>query len=589
MADIVDDIKSRLDIIDVVSQYVQVKRVGRNFKALCPFHSEKTPSFVISPEKQICHCFGCNKGGDIFTFIQEVEGVEFTEALQILADRAGINIENISKYAKKENKSEKDEYFKAHELACEFFQKELQDTKDGEKVLKYLYSRGVKDATINEFKLGFAPDKYDALYPYLLKKGINKRVLLKSGLVSSKNIASDEIYDKFRSRLMFPIFDYLGRICGFGGRALKADQSPKYLNSSENIIYNKSRVLYGLYHSKQHVKEKDQIILVEGYFDVILPYQEGVKNIAAVSGTALTSDQSVLIKRLTSNVISCFDLDEAGFEATKRAYLVLQNQDIIMKTISGFEGKDPADFVLSKNGEEFKKFVDGARDFVSFYIEKFILKNDIATLNGRRTVIKEMLPIFKQMPSSTKDFYVREFASKLNMKEQFLYDEIESYNLPSDHPAREKIENSENRFNHPSLIGDVICGIIFNNPQLFSKLSKCAKENDFEDEAKEVYKALYDQYNSARNDLNEWNFNKGFLADRKGKIDILMLYAEERYGRFSEISLESEIEKLVDKMKEVRRNKQLNELQLKISEAEKEDNREKLFKLLEEQQKLLSD
>ncbi len=589
MADIIEDIKSRLDISDVVSQYVQLKRAGRNFKGLCPFHSEKTPSFVVSPEKQICHCFGCNKGGDIFTFIQEVESVEFTEALQILADRAGIKIENISKYAKKENKSEKDEYFKAHDLACEFFKKQLQDTPDGEKVLKYLYSRGVKDSTIEEFKIGFAPDKYDALYPYLLKKGINKRVLVKAGFVSSKSIASDEIYDKFRGRLMFPIFDYLGRICGFGGRALKEDQSPKYLNSPENIIYNKSRILYGLFHSKQQVKEKDQIILVEGYFDVILPYQEGIKNIAAISGTALTSDHSILIKRLTGNVVSCFDLDDAGKEATKRAYMVLKNQDILMKTVSGFEGKDPADTILSNGGENFNKFINNALDFESFYINQLISGNDISTLVGRRHVIKEMLPIFKQMPSSTKDFYVRELASKLNMKEQFLYDEIDHYNLPLDHPAREKAENTNANFNPSYSIENIIYSIIFNNPHLFPKLLKSVNENDFEDEAKDVYKALCDQYNSARTDLSEWNLGKGLLADIKGNIDILMLYAEERYGRFSEVALEIEVEKLVDKMKKIRRNKRLNELQLKISEAEKENNREKLIFLLQEQQKLLSE
>jgi len=590
MVDTVEEIKARLDIVEVVSSYVQLKKMGRNHKGLCPFHSEKTPSFVVSPEKQICHCFGCNKGGDIFTFIEEIEGVEFSEALQILGDRAGVKIENISKFAKKGGKGEKDEYFKAHNLACEFFERELYKTNDGKKVLEYLYKRGLKDKAIKEFKIGFSPDKYDALHPYLMKKGISKRVLIKSGFVSAKGIASDEIYDKFRGRLMFPIFDYLGRVCGFGGRALKKDQMPKYLNSPENRIYNKSRVLYGLYHSKASVKAENRIVLVEGYFDVILPYQEGVKNLAAVSGTALSSDQAVLIKRLTDNVITCFDLDKAGFEATKRSYSVLANEDILIKTVSGFEGKDPADLVKEKGGEEFKKFVGKAVPFVSFYIDKLLKEHDVSTLEGRRALIKELLPSFKQMVASSKDFYVRELATKLNMKEQYLYDEIENFKLPVNHPARERNEETKNgKVSGGFSLGEIICGIVLDNPGVFEKLSKLVEKNDFDDEEKGVYNALLGQYNKARNGFKEWDFDKGSLANVKEKVDILLLYAEEKYGSLSAESLESEVEKLVDRIKRNRKSKQLKDLQIKITETEEKGEKEKLIELLGQQQKLLSD
>jgi len=311
MADIVEDIKSRLDIVSYISSYVQLKKTGRNFKGVCPFHSEKTPSFIVSPEKQIWHCFGCSKGGDLFAFVKEADGVSFVEAIQILADKAGLKVEKLSKFEKKEDKSEKDDYFHAHELACEFFEKKLYDTKDGEKVLKYLKNRGLKDETIKDFRLGFAPDEYELLYTYLLKKGIKKEIMVKSGFASSKGIGDDKIFDKYRARLMIPIFDYMGRICGFGGRALKEDQMPKYLNSPDNIVYNKSRLLYGLSNAKKYIKENDGVVLVEGYFDMILPYQAGVKNIVATSGTALTQDQVRLIKRLTQNVTTCFDTDSA--------------------------------------------------------------------------------------------------------------------------------------------------------------------------------------------------------------------------------------------------------------------------------------
>jgi DNA primase len=587
MADTVEEIKARLDIVEVVGAYVQLKKAGQNYKGLCPFHSEKTPSFVVSPEKQICHCFGCNKGGDIFNFIEEVEGAEFTEAMQILADKAGVKIDNVSKFAKKEAKGEKDEYFKAHNLACEFFERELHKTDNGKKVLEYLYKRGMKDVTLKEFKVGFSPDKYDALYPYLLKKGISKRVLIKSGFVSAKGVGSDEVYDKFRGRLMFPIFDYMGRVCGFGGRALKKDQMPKYLNSPENRIYNKSRVLYGLYHSKASVKENDRIVLVEGYFDVILPYQEGIKNVAAVSGTALTSDQATLIKRLTSNVVTCFDLDKAGFEATKRSYSILTNVDVVVKTVSGFEGKDPADLVNDKGGKEFIKFIEKSVDFISFYSDKLVETHDVETFEGRHAVIKDLLPLLKQLSPSGKDFHVRELATKLGMKEQFLYDELESFSLPKDHPAREKSENVEKAEGFS--LEQVICGIVLANPQLFGALSKMVDENDFYGLEKDIYKELHDQYNKARNDLSKWNFSKGILSSLKEKLDVLSLYVEERYGELSKELVEEEVEKLVDKVKKTRRGKKLNDLRMEIVEAEKSDKKEKLIELLKKQQKLLSD
>lgn len=589
MADVVQDIKSRLDIYDVVSQYVQLKKNGRNFKGLCPFHSEKTPSFVVSQEKQICHCFGCGKGGDIFTFIQEVEGATFSESLQILADRAGVKIDNTAaKHFKKEHKSEKDEYFLAHTLACEFFEKQLLETNDGKKVLEYLYKRGVKDETIREFRLGFAPDKYDELYPYLLKKGISKATLLKSGLISAKNLASDSVYDKYRGRLIFPIFDYFGRICGFGGRALKQDQSPKYLNSPENPIYSKSKILYGLSHSKQHVKEKNRIILVEGYFDVILPYQGGVKNIAAVSGTALTSHQITLIKRITENIVTCFDMDSAGFEATKRAYELFSEAGLPMKTISGFSGKDPADFVLEKGGDAFNEFVDKAKDFVSFYIEKLLSSNDISVFEGRKNVLKELLPLFKKMSETTKDFYVRDLAGKLNVREQSLYDEVKSFSLPSSRVKNEFLELSSSKKESVSLL-EVIISIVLKCPKLFKKHFEFLESCEFPGTLKDVYNTLKDQYNSYRLDFDQWGFGKEFLAGVREKMDVLLLYVDEKYFEFSDIALEIELEKLIDRVKKDYKDKRKGELQLRIVEAEKAGKNGELLRLLKEQQVLLSE
>lgn len=584
MADVVDDIKSRLGIEEVVSQYVQLKKVGRNLKGLCPFHGEKTPSFVVSPEKQICHCFGCNKGGDIFAFIQEVEGATFVEAMQILADRAGIKID-ADKLEKKVPKSEKDAYFRAHDLACDFFEKELYGTNDGKKVLDYLYRRGLRDETIKEFRIGFAPDKYDELYPFLIKKGISKDVLMKSGLVSAKNLASDSIYDKYRARLMFPIFDHVGRVCGFGGRALKQDQAPKYLNSPENLIYNKSKVLYGLYHSKKYIKERNQIVLVEGYFDVILPYQAGIKNLVASSGTALSNQQVRIIKRLTENVVTSFDTDHAGIEATKRAYLLFQAEDILIKTLTGIDKKDPADFVL-EHGDKFRELVDKAGDFISFIIEKLVKEHDVKTLGGRREVMKVLLPYYHGMTPTTRDFCVRELAQRLGMNEQHLNEEIENYKLPVGHPVR-LVEDVGSKQVNKLIAEELVFALILEYPNLFVKVKDLLNIEGLSDWIKNVYNDLLEQYNSARENFRNWNYETDFLSQHREKIDVLRLYAEELYNGFSEEAMEVELEKLIDRFKKDRKVKRLNELQMSVVEAEKTDQKDRLKELLLEQQKIL--
>ena len=584
MADIIKDIKSRLDIVGYISSYVQLKKTGRNFKGCCPFHSEKTPSFIVSPEKQIWHCFGCSKGGDLFAFVRETEGVEFTEALQILADKAGLKIEKLSKFEKKD-KSEKDDYYHAHELACDFFEKQLHDTKDGEKVLKYLKNRGLTDETIKEFRIGFAPDEYELLYPYLLKKGVKKEIIVKSGFASSKGIGEDKIFDKYRARLMIPIFDYMGKICGFGGRTLKEEQMPKYLNSPDNIIYNKSRLLFGLSHAKKHIKENDSAILVEGYFDMILPYQAGVKNVVATSGTALTQDQIRIVKRLTSNVVTCFDTDSAGFEATRRSYFLLQNEDMHVKTVWQLDKKDPADYVVD-HGEKFMDVIKGAKDFVSFYIEKLVKLNDASRLDGRRNILKEILPIFKNMSSTTKDLYVREFAEMTKISEVSLYDDIDKFQLPTTHPARETdsvVENSTR-----ISVGEIVLAVLLRFPGIFKKSLELIGEKDFKESEKNIYNELVDQYNSARTQFREWNFDEGLLAEEREKINVLLLCVEDKYGEFSDEAVSVELEKLIDRLRKDCKIKRLKDIEFEIKEAENAGEKNRLLALLMEQQELLS-
>ena len=486
-------IKARLNIEDVVASYATLKKVGRSYKALCPFHSEKTPSFIVSPEKQIAYCFGCHKGGDIFKFIQEVEGVDFPEAVKILADKAGIKVDG-KKFDKKQKgeKGIKDYLMEIHEETCSFFEEKLFDDSDESKeVLKYLEKRGISKDTIKEFRIGFASDSFDELQRFLIKKGFKHDVLVKSGLFSLKDASGGSMYDKFRGRLMFPIFDYMGRVIGFGGRALQADQEPKYLNSPETPIYSKGRVLYGLSHAKKAIKENDKVVVVEGYFDVISLYQAGICNVVASSGTAFTPDQVRLIKRFTKNVVSCFDTDSAGIMATKMAYDVMQNLDLNMKTLK-MEGefKDPADFMLEnkKDGKEkFLKLINSADDFLEFYTNLLYKNIDVKTLEGRRKFLDEIIPLLKNLKSSVQtDYFVRIVAKYLEIKEEFLYDEIDNFKVLRDDFGVNEAVSDVRLGAKPDAIS-VIVGISLQYPEYFPLMKdNVSEEEDFSDELKDV-------------------------------------------------------------------------------------------------------
>ncbi|MFA5947911.1 MAG: DNA primase [Candidatus Gracilibacteria bacterium] len=586
MADVVEDIKAKLDIYTVISPHVQLKKTGANYKGCCPFHSEKTGSFIVSPQKQIFHCFGCNKGGDIFTFIQEFENVSFVEAIEILADKAGIKVKDFKKFQSKVSKDEKADFFEANNLAMEFYEKNLHETPAGKIALDYLFNRGLKLETIREFHLGLAGDSYDDLYPYLIKKGVSKNTILTLGLAQKKELYNDQIFDKFHSRIMFPIFDYIGKVCGFGGRALKKDQMPKYLNSPDSPVYNKSKILYGLNFAKQFVKEKDSIVLVEGYFDVIMPYQQGIKNIVASSGTALTEFHVGIIKRFTNNVVTCFDTDSAGEQATKRSYFLLLAKDLNVKTASCFGQKDPADFVLEE-GSKFEEVILSAPDFVSYFIEKLLKQYDIASLNGRKSFMNEMLPLIFPMQSVIKDFYIKQIAEKLNVSSQIIYDDIQNFKFEKvDARTEERVLEIGQKDNDIDL-QDRILGILLNYPKLFPQVSEQLDILDFSEEYKAIYNQLTNQYNSTRTNFEAWDFENGDLALIKQKIDVLCVYAEDVYESFSEVILGQEILRLIDKFKKDRKTRKLKEIVDMMTKAEKDNDNEKLVQLLKEHQTLL--
>ena len=392
----VSKIKERLSIEDVVSSYIKLDRVGTNFKAKCPFHNEKTASFFISPDRGSYYCFGCAAKGDIFTFVEEFEGLDFKGALKLLADKAGVVLERFN-FQDSQEESEKEKLYKVMEEATKYYSDNLQINNDA---LFYLKSRNLTNKTIMDFRIGYANLSWHDLYNHLQKKGFNDKLIEKAGLIkqSNKNISIDKnnFYDRFRGRIMFPISDSSGRVIAFSGRLLKEEtlkkdgqtiQQAKYLNSPDTPIFNKSSILYGLNRAKEFIHKNDFSIVVEGQFDLILSHQAGFKNTVATSGTALTdsnygNDKTInhlgVLKRLSNNIVFIFDSDKAGLSASLRAMpiaLALFN-DMNVKSTQVPEGMDPADLISQRGVEAWRKVIRDSKHIIEFLVDKFIVNLD---------------------------------------------------------------------------------------------------------------------------------------------------------------------------------------------------------------------
>ena len=440
--DIVEEVKNRCDIANVISEYMPIKQSGSNYKGLCPFHGEKTPSFHISSSKQIYKCFGCGEGGDVINFVMKMENLDFIDAVKLLANKCGIEINTNMNEEDKLRMEKSKKYQDIHLEAARFYFANLLKGKNPG--YDYLRKRGLDDKTIKKFGLGYSQKSWNELMDYLLSKGYDKQDLVQCGLVNHK-AEGNKYYDRFRNRVMFPIFDYRGNVIGFGGRVLD-DSLPKYLNSPDSLIFNKRYNLYGLNFSRKNIVDRT-IILVEGYMDLISLFQYGVRNVVATLGTALTEQQGNLIKRYADTAIISYDSDEAGIKATLRAIEILSKIGINVKIINLKDCKDPDEFVRKYGLEEYKKAIGDSTHYIKFRIDHLRKSFNLEKDEERVKFAKEASKIIKELKSPVEvDYYTNYIAKQINISTESIKKEVygkdynKVYNKQNNKYTNKKVE-----------------------------------------------------------------------------------------------------------------------------------------------------
>ncbi|MBU1149178.1 DNA primase [Patescibacteria group bacterium] len=581
----VEDIKQKLAINEVLQEYIQLHKAGTNYKALCPFHREKTPSFVVSPEKQIFHCFGCGEGGDIFAFVQKMEGVEFPEALRILAQKAGVKLTPRNP----ELHNQRTKLMDINKLAASYYHKVLLEAQSAKVVRDYLVEREVSDEAIENFKLGFAPEEWERLNDFLKKKGYKEADIFASGLTikSDKGVGQ---YDRFRNRLMFPINDLHSNTVGFTGRILDDQkEAAKYVNTPQTLIYNKSQILYGLDKAKQEVKKEKLAVIVEGNMDVLASHQAGVLNVVASSGTSLTEGQINIIKRYTDNIAIAFDADLAGEGAAKRGIELAMQAGLNVRVITLPYGKDP-DECIKKDVQLWKEAIVSSQTIMDYYLDTTLDKLDLNKVEDKKEAAKILLPIINKIPDTIEQtHYLQELAGKLKVEEAILRNKIEQASSPEPKSQPAKTENNTTvKKDRQQQVSEEILGIALKYYENLDYIvDNCKPEFLTDPELQNLYKSLIIYYTEKhRFDPDEFKQSlAGKDENLRKKVDVLELLAENLYGEFEENMFKTELDNIIrflNKNQIISRQK-LIENQLKESEKRvNQDDKSKEKELLEE-------
>ncbi len=578
--DKIEEIKRRADIVELVSEYVTLKKGGKNFLGLCPFHKEKTPSFTVNRDKQIFYCFGCGEGGNILTFLMKMSDMSFPEAVRHLAGKTGVVIpERVLTRQEKESSSIRNEIGGINKMAAAYFSKNLF-SQAGREARDYLTKRGLRDDVIKEFGLGYALDGWRHLRDHFEKAGLSLKLVEQSGLIIPKANGGGSFYDRFRRRLIFPIEDVGGNVIAFGGRLI-GEGEPKYLNTSESPVYIKGRNLYGLNRTKEDIRKKGYAILVEGYFDLITLWTYGIRNVVATLGTALTRDHVDLMRRYTSHVIAVFDPDEAGKKALTRSIELFLSGNMHAKGVVLPQGYDPDQYLRANGKDSFMRIIDGAQSLVDYYIQNVIGRG--ATFEEKRDALRDAVSFIIHIDNiKERDLFIKRVSEKLGLDQELLTKEV---NLALKMPAGKQTAEPRKpdmdidivelsiihiMLEYPSVVPEIVkkkifdCFMSANLKSLATRLADtCAKEGAKGFDASQFIQSIDDELirkKLLRMMIDENPYDKG-VVDRVTE-DAMNQVKRKWYRERSRV------------------------LKMKIKEAEEKDNNELWAKLLEELQSL---
>lgn len=561
MSSTVEQIKAKLSIVDVVGSYLKLEKAGLNYRARCPFHNEKTPSFFISPNRESFHCFGCNKGGDIFSFVQEIEGVDFMGALKILAERAGVEI-----IADHHSRTD-DRLFKLMEMAAKFYQLELNKNQTA---LDYLTERGISEITRKDFCLGFAPDGWRLLHDYLLANGFTVSEMIETGMVirseKTSGAKGEIFYDRFRSRIMFPLSDQAGRIVGFSGRIFGStnNEVAKYVNSPQTVLFDKSKILFGYDKAKVEMRRRDFAILVEGQVDLIMSHQAGMVNTVAGSGTALTADQVTLLSRMTKNLIMAYDYDLAGLKASRRAIELAQLAGLTVKIAKLPSGQDPAE-VIKRDPQEWLNAIKNAKHHIDFLIDALQAEGKTG-LELSHSINLNVLPVIKSLDKKMEQaHFVAKISSLLGIKEEAIWSDLTNIKLTEQTQTKTNLSAISPQIGsvkktRQSVILDRLFGLIFWLAEAPEK--SIAVEPIIEKMKEKLSPEAYERERQTR----------------LTKADQLVMEAEFFFQASSR--LENEIKELFDNLVSDDLREQLREAMLVLKKAEATGNQAEIDKWL---------
>jgi len=575
----VSEIRDRSSILEIVSDYVNLKKTGKNHKGLCPFHSEKTPSFMVNEEKQIFHCFGCGAGGDVFTFLMKVGHFSFPQAVEELAKRYGVRLppQEISP-AKKKEMDKREILFQINQMASEYFHDILSRHREGEEGRRYFSRRGVSEKIIQEHRLGYSLERWDGLVQHLQEKKVSLELARELGLIFPKKRAG--WYDAFRGRVLFPIFDLHQRVVGFGGRLIREGE-PKYLNSPESSAYHKGEILYGLQVAKGYIPEKDCVIIAEGYFDLLTLHQFGLKHSVATLGTALTAHHIHILKRYTKNLIIVFDADQAGIQANLRALPLFLEEEVSGKTIILPKDEDPDGFLRKVNLEEFEKRAIHAVPLIDFFFEQLIKTHDTKSIDGKVKVAEEGMALIDKIPNKIrKNFYTKALAERLDLPESLLMEKLRSF--PKDRPKSEedlKKQPVERSFPKSE---EMVVRLMIHHPELIPTITEEGILREFESpilqRMAENLEAIYQK----RRKLDMTEALGSFEEDLKERLCKFAFQESDLEAGDREKILKDCIEKIHKK----RLKRDEGEILKRIKEAEKQKGGKGLEALLIERQEM---